>query len=831
MEKRIFKYLILLFVVFQTYLIIATIANAEKITRPITAWPLVYYRGNMEYANTDVIWPIFRYERKNTWQRFAIRPLIFAIQKDTKYCKSNFLWPLTGYERYGYKDLSLYVFPVYWYKKSISKKYNIIFPFYWKGSSFNDSYFHIWPLFGKSSTDILTQYSTLHPFFKYSLNKASNEKNFDVLWPLGKIRIANNLNSLRLFPLFSIKNDMTKDSHHTNILLILSDYWRSQKGYSFHIFPVYWRGSKYGHSYFHLWPFFGINQKQTNTEYSTLYPFFRYSYDSSTKKTQWNALWPLIKYKKSNDSIYFRFFPLLYFSHGKLNKTDWVFPFYYNKQDGDNKLQMITPLYISRQSLTNRFKVFLPLYLDYKEQDLRLKVGFPVYFSFHKGPLSFNSFVPLYFSSEDKNLQKSFVYYFPLYGYYKRGNYISKHFLLFPLYSSFIDVNRKLKAWDIVWPLVHYESTPKTQSIRALPFYLHSSTETYDFSALMPLYWSYSSTAIRYLHIFPIYSKLQKEDWYIKKFILGPGYISTINTKEDIKNLDILFPFFSMRTQKDTLRSWMMPFYHHWRNSVEKTTVGSVFLLPPYLYQHVSASKRIFHLWPFYGTYRDGNYKENTIAWPLFRVGRNKINDYYKLHLLLYYYNKNKLDTYITLFPIWWHQNKQQQKSDKTLLLYSYENQLNKKSLQLLWFFTPNLSVASFKKETDKYAKNYIFPLYYFNRDKTNKNFRAIWFFSPKLALFNYKDNEYETKHSLFPLYSYKYGNKKNTASRVKEFRILWRLVRYYKTSEHHFFEFNPLYFYEEKQGEGSYWSILGGLFGVETNIDKRKKHRLFWIF
>jgi len=43
--------------------------------------------------------------------------------------------------------------------------------------------------------------------------------------------------------------------------------------------------------------------------------------------------------------------------------------------------------------------------------------------------------------------------------------------------------------------------------------------------------------------------------------------------------------------------------------------------------------------------------------------------------------------------------------------------------------------------------------------------------------------------------------------------------------------EFNPFYYYETEEGKGSYWAILGGLFGVETTPEEKKRVRVFWIF
>ncbi len=63
------------------------------------------------------------------------------------------------------------------------------------------------------------------------------------------------------------------------------------------------------------------------------------------------------------------------------------------------------------------------------------------------------------------------------------------------------------------------------------------------------------------------------------------------------------------------------------------------------------------------------------------------------------------------------------------------------------------------------------------------------------------------------------------------DFRFLWRLLRSTQTKDSFTFELNPLYYYEHQDGEGSYWTILGGLLGLETTADQTRKIRVLWIF
>jgi hypothetical protein len=63
------------------------------------------------------------------------------------------------------------------------------------------------------------------------------------------------------------------------------------------------------------------------------------------------------------------------------------------------------------------------------------------------------------------------------------------------------------------------------------------------------------------------------------------------------------------------------------------------------------------------------------------------------------------------------------------------------------------------------------------------------------------------------------------------DFRFLWRFIRRSTTKASSNFEFNPFYYYESEEGKGSYWTILGGLFGIETTPEQKKRVRVFWVF
>ncbi len=128
-----------------------------------------------------------------------------------------------------------------------------------------------------------------------------------------------------------------------------------------------------------------------------------------------------------------------------------------------------------------------------------------------------------------------------------------------------------------------------------------------------------------------------------------------------------------------------------------------------------------------------------------------------------------------------------------------------------------------YKREGDE-VRHGVFPLYtYFRNEKADaRGLSLLW------PLFSYErkgEAESETE-VLWKVISYERKD-----ADTSEFRFLWRFIRTSTTKTSSTFEFNPFFYKESEEGKGSYWAILGGLVGVETLPDQRKKMRLFWIF
>lgn len=762
-------------------------AEAEEASRPITAWPLLYHRADADHAETDIIWPILRYEREKSWTRYALRPLLFSTESDpTKnYRKTSVIWPVSIYKRSG-PELSFHIFPIYWYGISASSRYNVIFPIYWDGEGKDYSYFHLWPLFGLSHRgESFTEYSTAYPFFRYGRDTTSGEMDLHAPWPIVNI--------------------------HTK-----ADY-RSHR-----VLPFYWYERGLDHSGGFVFPYYWSNTPSHRSR--GVLPFW-YSTRGPELKTDLVVPFYL---NRETPKEHLRFIAPLYFSRKtEVSHLNTLVPVFLNYETSRERLRLITPLYVSRRTEETRLSALIPVYLNYEheKQDFGLQIGLPFYLRYRSGPFTFSSFFPLYYHSEDTTLRTAFTYYFPLYGSYQRGDAVSRHFILFPLYSTLEDEELQLKAWDVVWPLFHYESSPSMLSVRALPFYWRTRTPEYGLTVGFPLYWSFASGENSYWHFLPLYGVHQKGDWYTKRFILGPLFIDTRDTHAGRSQQDILFPIFSRAHEGEKERSWLIPFYFHRSDPNSRLTLGSLALLPPYYINSQRAEHDLFQVWPLYGRWQRGSYREYSTLWPLIRFGHDTDHDLSMTHLLLYYHKRERKNSFATLFPLWWHRSSPQTTLDSTLFLHWYEHDAKRDATRLsfVWLIPPKLSLIRYEGGPH-IVKHSVFPLYSYEQDDETSalNWSFLW------PLFSYNSQGEFVRETGFLWQVISYERKD---AKTSDFRLLWRFIRSSKTATSSTFEFNPFYYHETEAGKGSYWAILGGLIGREATVDGNGKMRWLWIF
>jgi hypothetical protein len=929
-------------------------AEADALHRTIPAWPIVYYRAEGDVVKTDILFSLIYYERQKSLIRYSLRPFLFSTEGDPEkdYRKTSLLWSLAAYTRTG-PDLNFHLFPLYWYGRTPTSSYQILaplywsrhssnashtvfFPLYWQGDNGPDSYLHLWPFFGMNRRgDDFVRYSTLYPLFQYSLDRTREETTVTAFWPLYRLSFNPQGVSHYLFPLYWYRYDADRSTG-----LVLTYYWhdeptrtaralfplwyrlRGERTAADLLVPFYYRRVERDSRLMMVTPFY-LQRTTPDSRLDLIFPLFaRYHtpngsvmfiiptwLSSTNEHGHFSMLLPLYLHSRTNDSSLL-LTPLYISSVTPQTATRMVLPVFFDSRSGQAATRMILPFYLSVRSEQSRLRFITPLFLHYRTADSLLQLGLPIYLRFEAGPSSFTTLFPLYFHARDDTQHSATTYYFPFYGHYQRGDAVSRHFLLFPLYSQLRDDGLQLHAWDILWPLWHYETTPTTTAFRLLPLFWHTRTPDSRTTIGFPLYWSFASGDRSTWHLVPLYGVHTRGDWYAKRFILGPTMMTTRDDRADLHRWDLLFGLSSFMRQGETTRDWIFPLYYHRHDPSSNTTVGfplywsfrggdrlsfhlipfygvrtvgdrytqryvlgplfiqtrdadrslsridllfpfvrwetgkdsaTAWVLPLFYRRHdpsshttigfplywslASGNDSSLFLFPVYGQFRHGSYREYAPLWPLFRFGSDPVNQTSTIQALLFYHQREPADTVTTFFPLWWHVTTPRSITDGSLLLHAYEHDTgtNTTRLSLLGLMPLPVSLVRFEQSPSLH-KQLVFPLYSYERnDQTDTlHWSVLW------PLFSYSSRGETARQSAFLWQLFTYERKD---AQTSDFRLLWRFIRHEKTATSSTYEFNPLFYYETNEEHGSFWAILGGLIGRETSPDGKSRMRWLWVF
>ena len=482
---------------------------------------------------------------------------------------------------------------------------------------------------------------TAWPLFYRTADAQSAET--DILWPLLHYERNDSYERYAFRPfIFSTEHDPAKDFRKTSVLWPLSIREHTPEQDWFHVFPVYWDVTARDYSVWALWPLYGRYTRGDYTERSTLWPLFAYGSDSSGREVSHRAL------------------PFYWVDRTPDTSAGFVLPYFWSTT-ADSDTHGLFPLWFSREAGAEDLTLVLPVYLGYDNADVGIRLGLPLYARYTSPETRFTVVLPVYWHSLDTARDAEFTYGFPLYGTYRRGTSTSAHYLLFPLYSRLKDREQQLEAWDVVWPLFHYETSPDTLDLRVLPLFWRSRT---------------------------------------------PGHAWTFSLLSG-----------SMQSG-DQERGWIVPFYYHSADAASSLTVGTLALLPPYYVDWQEPGLARFHVWPFYGHDHEPAWDEYSTFWPLFRFGASPdVRD--SLTEVLAYYRERRGDaSSVGVLPLWYHQSSPSQVTDLGLFLYWYRDQppAQKTSWSFLWILPPELSVVRYE-HAPAYRRNAVFPLYGYERD------------------------------------------------------------------------------------------------------------------
>lgn len=877
-------------------------AESDAPTNRIPAWPFVYHRADADHAETDILAPLFRYERTDTRTRYALRPFLFSTEADPEkdYRKTSVLWPLSIYTRQG-PALNFHLFPIYWYGqtettryqivaplywsgRSPDRRYTVLFPLYWRGTDGQNSHLHLWPLFGIDRRGAeFVNYSTFYPLFQFSRDLGRDETTINALWPFYRLQAGPDRLSHRLLPLYWYTTEADRSRG-----VVLNYYWNSTPTHvSRALFPLWYRMRGKELAADLILPFY-YNRVDGDTRFRMITPLYM---QHATPRSRLDVAIPLYLNRTDGDSRFRMITPLYIQSTSAQNRFDMVIPLfarhrtpeshllfvaptwlsvtgthsrlsmllplylryrtddtsllitplylssvtpqsatrlllplYFDSRSDQTAARVIFPLYLSVRSENSQLRFFTPLFLHYQTADSLFQLGLPLYFRHVGGSLSFMAIFPFYYHATDDVRRSAATYYFPLYGHYRRGDAVSRHYLLFPIYSQLRDEELQLRAWDVLWPLWHYETTPTTTAFRLLPLVWHSHTPESRTTIGFPLYWSFASGDRSATHLFPLYGVHTRGSSYTKRYILGPLFMQTIDGKKSLAQVDLLFPLISWKREGESRRIQALPLYYHQRSADRSSTV-----LFPLYWSFISGENRSLHLVPIYSVRTKGEwYAKRFILGPTIIQTRDDRADRRQWDVLfplssfkregdvrrawifpLYYHRREPGAEATVGFPLYWSFQEADHRTWHLVPFYRYRRHETYREHAPLW------PLLRFGRDVDQdvslvqvltmYHRQHggnglttVFPLWWhettpqrtidmtpllhrYEHDAAvgHRELSLLWL-APDVALMHYAHRPDALDHSVFPLYAY----RSNAVDDSLRWSLLWPLFSYSSRGE-----------------------------------------------
>lgn len=646
----------------------------------------------------------------------------------------------------------------------------------------------LWPIFYYKSEGEKTKADVLWPVYSYQFDRATNEKAVAVrpfLYSFER-RVYSNysddydgeagsefwVETKALFGLYRNKKSPVSAAHRLFPLYSFKkDKWVDRKrilNYGTGVKHFYGKGEG-SEEYRYFWPFFGKSLLKDGEGAAT----FKSNY----------YLWPFVKRGKSlvNDERYtIPLWPLIESRHYSDGYKKKFLPFYLRKHRGDIDELLVFPWYrLKRENLS--VKAILPLW--YREK---------TFAGSSDGGRAVKStkeiLLPLYYKEKSKDMNRLFV----LPSFFSETTPTVRKRAVFPIWYNMKSENKKT---NMVMPFYFRFDTDKSYSSALLPFYVNHINKEKE-------------TQFRYY--FPFYGYQKYKDVKISNYFMFPLYRKYDNKEAGIRGLDIMWPLYHRFESEETKTLSVIPFY--FGREDEKRSLKFV---APFYYKFSNDKREIGGVFPlYYNSELYGLYKKKNIMF-LYSSEKGLDRDYKKQKALFNLFYNYELDDDKTtwLFPFYYY--KKRGDDFKTVNLwplygsrYVKSNQTVEKRKYWLW---PIMSAGSKEYEVTALSEKW---------------FSLLDLSSTGRGLFLSKNSIGKRENHLFPLYRY-VNDKENEK---KRFSVLWRVYRYIKTDSRKLIEVNLLYYDEAIKNKGSYWSVLGGLFGVKTDKNGEKDYQYFWL-
>ena len=387
-----------------------------------------------------------------------------------------------------------------------------------------------------------------------------------------------------------------------------------------------------------------------------------------------------------------------------------------------------------------------------------------------------------------------------LYSAEERGSY--SRLAVRPLYSMEEDPTQNLLRRSIVWPLGTYERRGDQAWAHVFPLYWHSEQPGREWTFTVPLYMKSIHGDSSWHHLFPLFSRHVMGEYYARNFVLGPLLITTRDTRTDLAQWDLLFPFFHYRQDLNSSNSWLFPLY--WSGEDQSKGEAYRYLLP--LYGSSDDQSQHYHfLFPFYG------YADNTSAQVtrFSLLGLPPAKGFSALpSLALFEYVTTADETSHRIFPLYRYvSGANDSRIFDVLLLYRHQT-------------APSGTIDRF------------FPLYRYEGNADSQTHEFDLFGYRDTSWFRYEDDPNHSTHRLLGLYNYDHSQDGSSQLSAVGYR---RLSLYLHRSQYDLTEDRlvPLYDYF-RHGDDSSLSLLGtseiALYRQELS-PSLFQHRLFPLY
>ncbi|MCU0723485.1 MAG: hypothetical protein MUC63_07710, partial [Planctomycetes bacterium] len=368
------------------------------------------------------------------------------------------------------------------------------------------------------------------------------------------------------------------------------------------------------------------------------------------------------------------------------------------------------------------------------------------------------------------------------------------------LFNAFRDVRRDSTELDFLWPFVHYHEEPGHTRFRILPFaWYERHRDDEQWSALFPLWIQWRD--------------LEREDRF---------------------RLDLMWPLFALHRDGAAWHQRLLPLW--WYEGDETT---DTFVAPFSLYSRRRDDWDLAVLFPLFhaGNYPSAQAWQVDVLWPLFSMKGGGRGAHSHLVPLWWHDADRDEDSSLTLAPalLSWRYTERALSSTGILFpLFKHRRDglLDETQVDLLW------PLFSWRKERG-FAHSRLLPLWWHDEGE-DESLTIV----PPLLAFHRREKDSGFGSVLFPLtwYSWKEG-------RSSEFRVLWELASYCEEGEswdfrilYKFFhlgkrgkqfefEMLPFFRFETYEGRLTHFSILGGLFAYDWDVQRRRSETtLFWF-